>query len=347
MALFVGPVIADRVAVRIFVKSFMLSAIKDWLVGPAFENLAWHPLGNSFLAMAISVSLNSALAPSARPGVDRRLAWAVVLLATAGVAGLGWYVATYRLYKPGSPIGYNLGLAGGVMMLTLLLYPLRKRFPQLAQLGSMTAWFRYHMVFGILAPVLILFHALFRPVSFNGKVAFYSMLVVLVSGVVGRFLYRHVHAGLYGRALTLADTEKALMASAAQVGHAFALEPQILGRLQAFREAAIKPDGGGLHHAWQFLSVRCQGWLLRRSSRSAIRVALAKTAKARHWTGAQKHLAIDLANKQVAGYIDAVCNTATLSTWQYLFSLWHLLHIPFLYLLVISAIVHVVAVHMY
>jgi hypothetical protein len=30
-----------------------------------------------------------------------------------------------------------------------------------------------------------------------------------------------------------------------------------------------------------------------------------------------------------------------------MFSYWHLIHVPFLYLLVFSGVVHVVAVHMY
>ena len=36
-----------------------------------------------------------------------------------------------------------------------------------------------------------------------------------------------------------------------------------------------------------------------------------------------------------------------LATYERLFSLWHVIHIPFLCMLVITAIVHVVAVHAY
>ena len=35
------------------------------------------------------------------------------------------------------------------------------------------------------------------------------------------------------------------------------------------------------------------------------------------------------------------------SAYERLFALWHVAHIPFVYLLVVSAIVHVVAVHAY
>jgi len=38
---------------------------------------------------------------------------------------------------------------------------------------------------------------------------------------------------------------------------------------------------------------------------------------------------------------------AQFATYERLFSLWHVLHVPFVYMLVVSAVVHVIAVHMY
>jgi hypothetical protein len=42
-----------------------------------------------------------------------------------------------------------------------------------------------------------------------------------------------------------------------------------------------------------------------------------------------------------------VRNTATLGVYERLFALWHVLHVPLFILLVITAIIHVVAVHLY
>ncbi|MBL0147942.1 MAG: hypothetical protein IPP87_04100 [Ideonella sp.] len=38
---------------------------------------------------------------------------------------------------------------------------------------------------------------------------------------------------------------------------------------------------------------------------------------------------------------------AQFSAWERLFSWWHVAHVPFVYLMVLSAIAHVVAVHAY
>jgi hypothetical protein len=53
------------------------------------------------------------------------------------------------------------------------------------------------------------------------------------------------------------------------------------------------------------------------------------------------------ARKLVRRYLTAVVKVAHFTAYEKLFSLWHVAHIPFVYLLVISAIVHVIAVHAY
>ncbi|MDH5345565.1 MAG: hypothetical protein OEW59_07355, partial [Gammaproteobacteria bacterium] len=49
---------------------------------------------------------------------------------------LGWLVRDFDLINPEAGVGYWLGIIGGSMMLTLLLYPLRKRFRFMSRLGA-------------------------------------------------------------------------------------------------------------------------------------------------------------------------------------------------------------------
>jgi hypothetical protein len=51
--------------------------------------------------------------------------------------------------------------------------------------------------------------------------------------------------------------------------------------------------------------------------------------------------------KLIRRYLNAVVKVAQFKAYERLFSLWHVAHLPFVYLLVISAIVHVIAVHAY
>lgn len=271
----------------------------------------------------------------------------VVALCLFAFFALAWVVSTQAFYKPGSDFGYNLGLVGGLLMLSLLFYPLRKRWRFIERIGSMEGWFRYHMVAGILGPVLVLFHSTFQTHSMNGAAAFYSMLLVALSGVVGRFFYRHVHQGLYGRQLTLADTQAELEASIEGMGSVFALQPDIEPRMQAFREDAFRPLGSLHARIWRFLTLRWRSKALSQEIRRDAKRVLKHLGKAQKIPKAELILSYRLARSQIDNFLDAVIKTAQFQGWERLFSFWHVIHIPFLYLLVLSGVFHVLAVHMY
>ena len=46
-------------------------------------------------------------------------------------------------------------------------------------------------------------------------------------------------------------------------------------------------------------------------------------------------------------YLFSVVRVAQYTAYERVFALWHLAHLPFVYLLIISAFVHVFAVHAY
>ena len=263
------------------------------------------------------------------------------------VLALAWLVAFGNVYTPGSRLGYNLGLAGGLMILSLLLYPLRKRIRALDRLGRMEDWFRYHMFIGIGGPVLILFHSTFKTGSMNGSVALYAMLLVAFSSVIGRFVYRHIHRGLYGKEVTLADAEAELKSSQSNMGSVFTLRPDIESRLKTFHQYAFSDLHSLPRLVWRFISLHWQGKRLTRAIRRDAKKALAKEAKRQHWSRSQLLLNYDLAKQQVNRYVHAIVQSSQLAVWERLFSLWHLAHVPFLYLLLLSGIVHVIAVHIY
>ena len=101
------------------------------------------------------------------------------------------------------------GIIGGSLMLLLLLYSLRKRWSWLRFLGPTPSWFRAHMVLGILGPLCILYHSNFSTGATNSNVALFCMLTVAGSGLVGRYIYAHIHHGLYGRKLQLGRAARA------------------------------------------------------------------------------------------------------------------------------------------
>lgn len=267
------------------------------------------------------------------------------------VCALGYWVARAQPYKSGDDLGYNLGLVGGSMMLLLLVYPLRKHVRVLHRLGAMRFWFVAHMILGIAGPLLVVFHSTFKTGSLNGKVALYSMLLVVASGVVGRYVYVHVHHRLHGRQVTLRERENELGERAQALQAVFERVPEVREWLDEYRQSALSAarpakTATPLERV-RFLSVPIQGARVRRRVREALKVALREEARARRWSRAQAVAEFEAANEAVALYVGAVDDVARYSTWVRLFALWHVAHVPLLYLLLLSGIAHVVAVHMY
>jgi hypothetical protein len=258
---------------------------------------------------------------------------------------VAYKVSRMGLYDARSELGYWIGVVGAVMMLLLFAYPLRKRSAFLARFGAAKLWFIVHMVLGILGPVLVLAHATFRVGSLNAGVALFSMLVVAASGVVGRFIYLRIHQGLGGQLQTLDALQAEL--GATDAGGALRFAPEAAARLQALQSLAGQPRDSWLGHL-QRLTVL--PWRLRRERRSIRRQAqatLRDMAAREGWDTATLRSRERKVALQVTRYVEAVQRTAQLSAYTRVFSLWHVLHVPFVFLMVLCAIAHVVAVHAY
>lgn len=294
---------------------------------------------------------NLPLAERRKPGSQLQAGgWPTFLLAVSLLLAVGYAASLQKLYKPGDEIGYNLGLAGGLMMLALLLYPLRKRAGFMKGLSILPKWFKWHMVLGILGPSLILFHAAFRIGSVNAGVALVCMLLVAGSGVFGRFFYTKIHHGLYGRQASLKEMQAA-MAPSGEVKSLFGFAPEIQQSLERFQSAhAAGVPESGRFGVWNFMLA---GWNARRLSGSLARdLRLAMYAKAREgkWNEPQMKRLDGLYNEYarlIQSYLVATRDVAQFHTYERFFSLWHVFHIPLVYMMVFSAIWHVIAVHMY
>jgi hypothetical protein len=79
-------------------------------------------------------------------------------------------------------------------MLLLFTYPIRKYFFAIRGIGKMSTWFNAHVVLGTAMTFLLIYHTnFFHTHSLNGTFAFYSIVAVVASGFVGRYILRRVH----------------------------------------------------------------------------------------------------------------------------------------------------------
>jgi hypothetical protein len=90
-----------------------------------------------------------------------------------------------------------------------------------------------------------------------------------------------------------------------------------------------------------------QQWWTYRLCAAELGTALVRMAERGGWDADNLAKRRRLARKLVRRYLNAVVRVAQFTAYERLFSLWHVAHIPFVYLLVISSIVHVIAVHAY
>ncbi len=280
------------------------------------------------------------------PLARRMGAWLFTALVVTAL-GLGWLSKGEEHLTAESGLGYGLGIAGGVMMLLLLAYSLRKRAKRLRNLGRIAGWFRIHMILGILGPVLVLFHSNFGLGSTNSTVALVTMLVVATSGLVGRFIYTKIHRGLYGSRLELqelrADMEKRNRTFVALIEFA----PDLIGRLKTLGQRALGPGTGFTDAARRFLSVGLgTRWAYPSLQRNLAR-ALAAEAKRQNWRGRQRRMQARAARRLLGSYLFAVCQVAEFNLFERLFALWHMLHLPLFFIMFVASVVHVFAVHMY
>jgi hypothetical protein len=263
--------------------------------------------------------------------VPRRAPFLLALLVIALVALFGWHAMSQPGFSSGSRTGYNIGLAGAVLMLILFLYPLRKHVRWLSAAGPLREWLNLHMLLGICGPLLILFHSRFQIGSANAAVAMASMLVVAGSGVIGRFIYTRIHHELRGSRLAAIELRSALAEALARIQGGRALPARAKEILEAYEAHADRVPRGFLSRVLKFLFIGLRRHVASLRIRRRLRG---------HPEGGWIALQID-------GYLVGLQRVAQFSIYERLFSLWHVLHIPLVVLLVLSAVFHVLAVHMY
>jgi hypothetical protein len=233
-----------------------------------------------------------------------------------------------------SGAGYLLGIIGASMMLLLLLYPLRKHNRHLRNMGPVKYWFRLHMLFGVMGPVLILFHSGFQLGSLNSSIAMFSMLLVAGSGLVGRYFYIKIHHGLYGRKATLEELQQHSDLLRQSLAENLQATPRILDRIKHF-EAHITPRSGNLIGSlWKLLSVGIRTRLLFLRFRITADSSLTPSGK--------RKLA-----SYIGAHLSSIRKMAEFHFYERLFSIWHIVHLPLFLMLILTGVVHVIAVHMY
>jgi len=251
---------------------------------------------------------------------------------------LGWLERDEYWYTAKNGLGYAFGITGSVMMLLLLLYPARKYWKPMRNAFKVHHWFRIHMIFGVLGPSLILLHCNFNMGSLNSNIALYSMLLVAGSGLVGRYVYQKIHRGLYGEQIAFSDLND---------------DYQLSKKNFSTHEFLTKDYEISLTKIEAQLTQRKVSLLTSISAKRTVKIIqknsiklLKKTIHSAQMVGEHEQLLIKNFDAWNAGLLKLI-KMANYALYNRLFSLWHVFHLPLFFMMIITAIVHVVVVHQY
>jgi hypothetical protein len=277
-------------------------------------------------------------APPARWLTPARLGFALAALLII----LGLQLPLGRWLSPERGFGYALGIFGGSAMLLLLVYPARKRWSWLRFLGSVKHWFQIHMALGVIGPLCILYHSNFSLGATNSNAPLFAMITVAASGVVGRYLYSRIHTGLYGHRTTRAELQAVAEELRVKVAGS-TLIPELLGRLDAAELGLVERSGSLLLPFTVSARMWWERWRLTRYVTRELRRA------ASHSRGvAERRAQVERALRgHITRRLQATRQVVEFEAYERLFSLWHVLHLPLFFLLLIAGVAHVVAVHVY
>ncbi len=235
----------------------------------------------------------------------RRLRALRVLYAAVGVAVLSYlwwrgdaYYPLSRLarlrspfhasLKSSGPWGHGVGIVATAVMLSNFLYAVRKRGKALTGFGDIRGWLDFHVFVGTMSPLVIAFHAAFQANNLMATSTAGALLVVMATGVVGRYIFGLVPAQ-GGRATELEDlaaTFERLRAYAApELAHVGPAATALLDRATAPVRAGFMPSLF-LRYPFETAALRLRLRWLRRRFQDAerfedLRRALLKLARLR------------------------------------------------------------------
>jgi len=233
----------------------------------------------------------------------------------------------HTMLKPSGPMGHGLGIIGTLLILIgVFSYIGRKKKKFLPRVGALKYWLEFHIFLCSIGPLMILFHTAFK---FGGivSISFWSMVAVVLSGVIGRFIYIQIPRTIQGRELSLNEIKDMRDALSQELREKYSLDDAVYNNL-------IEATQRKFEYADQPLLTRMMKRpAYNRGIRSSVRASLKQT---------------NLSTKDKKGVMRLVENEMTinarisrLQTMQTLFKYWHVAHLPFALIMLVIMVIHV------
>jgi hypothetical protein len=131
------------------------------------------------------------------------------LLVAEGIALVWLYHG--RVISASDPIGHGIGWAGTASMLIMHVYSLRRRVRALSHWGKLRSWLQFHIFCGLQGALLVTFHSLhLKTIGNIAGITIALTLIVVCSGIFGRYLFSLIPKNLNGERLGAREIEAEL-----------------------------------------------------------------------------------------------------------------------------------------
>jgi Fe-S-cluster-containing hydrogenase component 2 len=219
------------------------------------------------------------------------------------------------------------GLIGVSLMVIAAIYPIFRRIKMFRWMASNTMWFDFHMMAGTIGPMFVILHSALKLDTWVSA-AFWSMIIVVVSGVLGRYLYTLVPSLSSGVELEELDHERAFQSARPHIPVPMAEIDRELGEQRA--KAQDMARSTSLLRAMWWLIFQDIGRLPRTLARRRRLAQLGVDRKLRNDLARRAGRMIVIARRQVVA-----------PKAQLLLHSWKKVHVPFTVILTGFATFHI------
>ena len=240
-----------------------------------------------------------------------------------------FFNARHTALKPSGTIGHGIGIIGSLMMIVgVSIYMIRKRMRALFNFGILKHWLELHIFLCTVGPILVLYHTAFK---FGGIVSlsFWSMVLVVLSGVAGRFIYLRIPRSIQGQELGMQELLEKKEELSKTVRRMLSEDMMAFSKYQALTSPERYKTLNLLTAALQYFKDIFEINSLTRS--------LHKRIKHLDLIRADKKAVFEAAKEEII----LARRIGLLRTFQKVFHYWHIAHLPFAIAMFVIMFIHV------
>ena len=238
-----------------------------------------------------------------------------------------FFHSEHQTLKPSGLLGHTFGIFGSFMIIVgVSTYMLRKRVSKFSRIGILKYWLEFHIFLCTLGPIFVLYHTAFK---FGGLVAvsFWSMVAVVLSGVIGRYIYLQIPRTIEGREMNLNEINQIKDELNNKLVKVFNIDEKALEDI--LNAVQKRPDRSGNSMVARSIAK----FKFERKTLMEVRKILRQyQIKGKGYSAVVRLIKEEISlNRKIDRLI----------SMQSLFKYWHVAHLPFAILMLIIMLIHV------